>query len=274
MRNRRHLASLAAVLAVAVGGSSGCRDVERSILKTSSESTSASAVASAAPPVPMPPVLPGSADVASLVAVVKPAVVNITTTHAVRSSVDLAPFGFDPFGGFGPFGGRRRDVLRKEKALGSGFIIDKSGYVVTNAHVVEGADDVRVILADEREFRAKVRGRDRMVDLALLQLEGAKDLPTVVLGSSEATKVGEYVVAIGNPFGLGHTVTVGIVSAKGRAIGAGPYDDFIQTDASINPGNSGGPLFRGRYEDQRKKLRTAARRFCTSKGFSSRWFGT
>jgi serine protease Do len=115
---------------------------------------------------------------------------------------------------------------------------------VTNAHVIEGADTVKVKLFDEREFRAKVVGKDERLDVAVLQLQGApSDLPVASLGQSDVTRVGEYVVAIGNPFGLGNTVTMGIVSAKGRSIGAGPYDDFIQTDASINPGNSGGPLF-------------------------------
>jgi serine protease Do len=136
----------------------------------------------------------------------------------------------------------------KRQALGSGFIVDPRGYVVTNAHVVKGADRVRVRLADERELDAKVKGRDERLDLAVLQIEGAKQLPAAALGSSEAVRVGDYVIAIGNPFGLGHTVTMGIVSAKSRSIGAGPYDDFIQTDASINPGNSGGPLFNTRGE--------------------------
>src|SRR5262249_13911730 len=151
----------------------------------------------------------------------------------------------DPFGMFGQ--GRRRrgggDQVYRQKALGSGFIVDTAGHVVTNAHVVEEADSVRVKLADDREFDAKVKGRDARLDLAVLELVGAHDLPTVSLGSSQELRVGEYVVAIGNPFGLGNTVTMGIVSAKSRSIGAGPYDDFVQTDASINPGNSGGPLF-------------------------------
>jgi serine protease Do len=203
-------------------------------------------------PFATPPVLPGTPDVATLVARVKPGVVNITTTHNVRApgrESDL-PFGFDFFGGGGsPFG--RRAVPRggegeqtlKQRALGSGFLIDSQGHVVTNAHVVDGADTVRVKLADDREYDAKVKGRDERLDLAVLELQGAKDLPAVSLGSSDELRVGEYVVAIGNPFGLGDTVTMGIVSAKSRTIGAGPYDDFIPTDASINPGNSGGPLF-------------------------------
>ena len=131
----------------------------------------------------------------------------------------------------------------QRSALGTGFIIDPAGYVVTNEHVVHDAGDVRVRLADEREFVADVVGRDAKLDLALLKLQGARDLPVAPLGSSELLRVGEHVLAVGNPFGLGHTVTLGIVSAKARSIGAGPYDDFIQTDASINPGNSGGPLF-------------------------------
>jgi serine protease Do len=152
----------------------------------------------------------------------------------------LNPFGLFPEGRRPRGGG---DSVLHQKALGSGFIVDGTGHVVTNAHVVEEADSVRVKLSDDREFEAKVKGRDARLDLAVLELVGARDLPAVSLGSSERLRVGEYVVAIGNPFGLGNTVTMGIVSAKSRAIGAGPYDDFIQTDASINPGNSGGPLF-------------------------------
>jgi serine protease Do len=193
-------------------------------------------------PFETPPLLPGTPDVAGLVAKIKPAVVNITAVHEthVPRMTENFPFGFDPFNeGRSPHG----DQVRKQQALGSGFLIDTKGHVVTNAHVVEDADQVKVKLADEREFSAKVIGRDKRLDLAVLELYGAKDLPAAALGSSDALRVGEYVVAIGNPFGLGNTVTMGIVSAKDRAIGAGPYDDFIQTDASINPGNSGGPLF-------------------------------
>lgn len=136
----------------------------------------------------------------------------------------------------------------KQTSLGTGILIDSAGHVVTNAHVIDGADTVRVKLADDREYKAKVKGRDPKIDVAVLEIEGANGLPAATLGSSEALRVGEYVIAIGNPFGLGHTVTMGIVSAKSRTIGAGPYDDFIQTDASINPGNSGGPLFNLRGE--------------------------
>jgi serine protease Do len=208
---------------------------------------------STAAPFATPPVLAGTADIATLAAKVKPAVVNITTTHEMRrtrfaGTPDGFPFNF--FGNNSPFGQRGQggdgdgDQVMKQQALGSGFLVDKQGHVVTNAHVVEDADQVKVKLSDEREFTAKVVGKDTRMDLAVLQLENAKDLPEPVsLGGSDALRLGEYVVAIGNPFGLGGTVTMGIVSAKGRTIGAGPYDDFIQTDASINPGNSGGPLF-------------------------------
>jgi serine protease Do len=210
-------------------------------------------------PFATPPVLPGTPDVATLVAKVRPSVVNITTEQQVHMPHG-GPFGFPGFGDVFPFfnqgpsgrhghrdddpGGDNGDQVMKQQALGSGFIVDAQGHVVTNAHVIDDADTVKVKLFDDREFRAKVVGKDDRLDVAVLQLESAPhDLPVAALGQSEATRVGEYVVAIGNPFGLGNTVTMGIVSAKGRSIGAGPYDDFIQTDASINPGNSGGPLF-------------------------------
>ncbi|NIQ96705.1 MAG: trypsin-like serine protease, partial [Desulfuromonadales bacterium] len=137
---------------------------------------------------------------------------------------------------------------RKERSLGSGFIISKDGFILTNEHVVDGADEVEVRLSDGRVFTAAIKGLDAKLDLALLKIDTEEDLPVADLGDSEDVRVGEWVMAIGNPFGLDHTVTVGIVSAKGRVIGAGPYDDFIQTDASINPGNSGGPLFNARGE--------------------------
>ncbi len=201
-------------------------------------------------PFATPPVLSGTPDIAALVAKVKPAVVSITTTHQIKARGRTATGqggAVDPFGEFFGRGDEPRngggDRVRKQQALGSGFLVDNAGHVVTNAHVVEDADSVKVRLADDREFAAKVKGRDERLDLAVLELQGAKDLPQASLGSSEGLRVGEYVVAIGNPFGLGATVTMGIVSAKSRSIGAGPYDDFIQTDASINPGNSGGPLF-------------------------------
>ncbi|MFZ1198940.1 MAG: Do family serine endopeptidase, partial [Desulfobacterales bacterium] len=130
----------------------------------------------------------------------------------------------------------------KQRSLGSGFVIDKQGFIVTNNHVVEGADQIKVRLANEKEYDATVVGRDPKTDLALIKIEGATDLVPLPIGNSDNQAVGTWVVAIGSPFGLEQTVTAGIVSAKGRIIGSGPYDDFIQTDASINPGNSGGPL--------------------------------
>jgi serine protease Do len=206
----------------------------------------------AAAPFATPPVLSGTPDVATLVARVRPGVVNITTEHELKAPRGLLS---PDFGELFPFFRQGRpgmprdrggdgDQILKQQALGSGFLIDAQGHVVTNAHVVDDAQTVKVKLLDDREFRAKVVGKDDRLDIAVLALENPPhDLPVVALGSSDALRVGEYVVAIGNPFGLGDTVTMGIVSAKGRTIGAGPYDDFIQTDASINPGNSGGPLF-------------------------------
>ena len=131
----------------------------------------------------------------------------------------------------------------KQQSLGSGFIIDKGGFIITNNHVVENAEDIRVKLADGREFTAKVIGRDAKTDLALIKITSIfENLPVLALGDSDNIRVGDWVLAVGNPFGLGQTVTQGIISATGRVIGSGPYDDFLQTDAPINPGNSGGPL--------------------------------
>ena len=129
------------------------------------------------------------------------------------------------------------------QGAGSGVIISKDGYVLTNNHVVEGAKEITITLADHKEYKARIVGRDPKTDLAVLKIEAHESFPAAALGDSDNIKVGDWVVAIGNPFGLNNTVTSGIVSAKGRVIGAGPYDNFIQTDASINPGNSGGPLF-------------------------------
>ena len=131
---------------------------------------------------------------------------------------------------------------RRTQGAGSGVIISQDGYVLTNNHVVEGAKEVTVTFANQQEYKAQVVGRDPKTDLAVLKVESKKSFPAVTLGDSDQLQVGDWVVAIGNPFGLNNTVTSGIVSAKGRVIGAGPYDDFIQTDASINPGNSGGAL--------------------------------
>lgn len=128
-------------------------------------------------------------------------------------------------------------------ALGSGFIIDPDGYVVTNNHVIDGADEITVILEGGDRLEAKVVGRDAKTDLALLKIDADEPLPYVSFGDSDAARVGDWVVAVGNPFGLGGSVTAGIISARGRDIHAGPFDDFLQVDAPINRGNSGGPLF-------------------------------
>jgi serine protease Do len=176
---------------------------------------------------------------------VSPAVVHIRVEKTVKGGGGS----FGPFGGneqfkdfFGRNFGQRRQPEFKQPGQGSGFIIDKSGYIVTNNHVVENADKITVILKDETQYEAEVVGLDPVTDIALLKVDPKKALSAVRLGNSSELRVGEWVAAIGSPFGLEYTVTAGIVSAKGRVIGSGPYDDFIQTDASINPGNSGGPL--------------------------------
>ena len=128
-------------------------------------------------------------------------------------------------------------------SLGSGFLIDAKGYIVTNNHVIDGADEIIVKLSDDRQFNAQIVGKDKMTDLALIKIESEEALPFVKLGDSDTLRVGDWILAIGNPFGLGGSVTAGIVSAKSRDIDAGSYDNFIQTDASINQGSSGGPLF-------------------------------
>ncbi len=182
-----------------------------------------------------------SQSLAPLVKALQPAVVNIQVKQKVaQRTMPMSPF-FSPFfGGQAPQG---ETQYRVKTGQGSGFIISEDGYLLTNYHVVADADEVLVKLADEREFVGTVVGKDSRIDIALVKIEAKGDLPHVAMGQSDGMEVGDWVVAIGNPFGLTHTVTAGIVSAKGRVIGAGPYDDFIQTDASINPGNSGGPLF-------------------------------
>ncbi|MEL0062206.1 MAG: Do family serine endopeptidase, partial [Candidatus Puniceispirillum sp.] len=186
------------------------------------------------------------ASFADQVEALSPAVVNISTTTIVGdgSGVDMPQFPpgspFEDF--FKNFGDNNRQ--RKAQSLGSGFIIDQEGIVVTNYHVIENAEEIRVILKDETSFTAKVLGQDKKTDIAVLKIDpGKTKLTAVTFGDSDKLRVGDWVLAIGNPFGLGGTVTAGIVSARGRDIGNGPYDDFIQTDASINRGNSGGPLF-------------------------------
>jgi serine protease Do len=180
---------------------------------------------------------------ASIVDAAAPAVVHVKVVSAVNTAM---PDGGFPFGDDSPFPGFRFPKpphSGHQLGTGSGFVIRKDGIVLTNNHVVEKAKDITVRLSDGREYSAKVLGRDPKTDLAVLKIDVKHDLPVVQLGDSDALRVGDWVVAIGNPFGLDNTVTAGIVSAKGRAIGNGPYDQFIQTDAPINPGNSGGPLF-------------------------------
>ena len=184
-----------------------------------------------------------------------PAVVNISSTQVIRGQAQASPFPFDDsdpafefFRRFMPRipnGGVPREF--ENKSLGSGFIISSDGYVLTNAHVVEGADEVTVRLTDKREFRAKIIGADKRTDVALIKID-AFGLPVVKLGEPAQLKVGEWVVAIGSPFGFDNSVTAGIVSAKGRSLPQENYVPFIQTDVAINPGNSGGPLFNMRGE--------------------------
>ncbi|WP_376095765.1 Do family serine endopeptidase [Roseomonas sp. CCTCC AB2023176] len=194
---------------------------------------------------PAPVALPSFAD---LVARVRPAVVTITTT--ARQAGDEGrnspfPSGSEGDRSFGRFFGERGGGggSRTVHALGSGFLIDGEGHIVTNNHVVQNATQVRVSLSDGREMPAQVVGRDPRTDLALLKVSADGPLPHLDLGDSDRERPGDWVVAVGNPFGLGGTVTAGVVSARGRDIGSGPYDDYLQIDAPINSGNSGGPLF-------------------------------
>jgi len=178
-----------------------------------------------------------------------PAVVNVSTVRVIKSGGQAPGQAPLPFGPDDPlrdfferFFGDQMPKDYKQRGLGTGFIIDKEGFILTANHVVEQAEEILVTLANKRELSAKIIGRDPKTDLALIKIEPPNDITPLPLGDSAALEIGEWVVAIGNPFGLGNTVTAGIVSAKYRQIGAGPYDNFIQTDASINPGNSGGPL--------------------------------
>lgn len=187
-------------------------------------------------------------DFVALAKKMKPLVVNISTTQVSEAHGTQEfgnPFGEeDPFNDFWRrfFGGPIPRGPQRQRSLGSGFLIDGDGSILTNNHVVENAQKIVVKLADDEEYEAKVIGRDAKTDIAVIKINAKTTLAAAPLGDSERLEVGEWVVAIGNPFGLDSTVTSGIVSAKGRHIGQGPYDNFIQTDASINPGNSGGPL--------------------------------
>ena len=172
-----------------------------------------------------------------------PSVVNISTTQTVKTSTNQFPFQFPPGSPFEEmFKDFERPTERKASSLGSGFIIKENGMVITNNHVIAGADDI-LVKVNSKEYKAKVVGADPYMDIAVLKMETKDKFKTVGFGNSDKARVGDWVVAIGNPFGLGGTVTSGIISARNRDIGMTRYDDFIQTDASINQGNSGGPLF-------------------------------
>ena len=202
-------------------------------------------------PAATPAAAPPMQSLAPLVKQLKPAVVNIATTTVTKNHPRVPGFQRGPQGGgqmeefFERFYGQQREMPEfRSNSLGSGFLINKDGYVLTNNHVVGDATEIKVKLADGREFAAKVVGKDPPTDVALIRLEKAPhDLPTVALGDSDALEQGDFVLALGNPFGLAGSASFGMVSAKARSLQNGPFDDFIQTDAAINPGNSGGPLF-------------------------------
>jgi Trypsin-like serine proteases, typically periplasmic, contain C-terminal PDZ domain len=184
------------------------------------------------------------ASFADLAEKLMPSVVNISTTTTITTRSNPFPFEFPPGS---PFEDMFKDYgtpqKRQTSALGSGFIIDEKGIVITNNHVIQGAEDVFVRVNGEKNIKAKVIGADPGMDLAVLQIESDQKFTPVKFGDSDTARIGDWVIAIGNPFGLGGTVTAGIISARNRSIGLSRYEDYIQTDASINQGNSGGPLF-------------------------------
>ncbi len=207
------------------------------------------------------PVMPAAApsfaqpQFADVIENVQPAVVKIAVSKnaAKVARLEGRPMQLDPdspmgqfFRHFGPgpyaFGPQQGEPEGKVEGLGSGFVIDKSGYIVTNNHVIDGADDIKVTLTDGRELPAKLIGTDPQTDLAVIKVEAKDELPAVAFADSDKARVGDWVVAIGSPFGLGGSVTAGIISARGRDIHSGPYDDYLQIDAPINAGNSGGPV--------------------------------
>jgi serine protease Do len=185
---------------------------------------------------------------ADLVERVSPAVVTVTVEQEINAAAGMNPQDLpepfrDFFNQYGQQGGKGFNIPRKAVAMGSGFIIDKAGFIVTNNHVVESAKSIKVKLADGREFDAKLIGADAATDVAVLKVKADRSLPTVDFGDDHQLRVGDWVIAVGNPFGLSNTVTAGIVSSFGREVGNGPYTNFIQIDAPINRGNSGGPTF-------------------------------
>ena len=236
-----HSSVVAGLLAVALaGGGFGLGRL------TSVEVIKAETLTKPTPAFSAPAGLPSFATLAPRVS---PAVVHIKVAVLERADFQRGPrFGFPPtpFGGppsrfWSPFPFPQPNPAPR-RGSGSGFIVRKDGLILTNNHVVENAKEIRVVLTDETEYPAELVGSDAKTDLAVLKITPTAELPVASLGDSDALQVGDWVLAIGNPFGLSNTLTAGIVSAKGRTIG-GPYDNFIQTDASINPGNSGGPLF-------------------------------
>lgn len=194
---------------------------------------------------------PAPESFADIIDKLTPAVVNIATTQTVSPKEMVSPFGNlppgHPFEGFDEFFEQFMEnqpgMDQKLNSLGSGFIIDPAGYIVTNYHVIDKAEEITVQLNDNSRHEAKVIGSDKKSDIAILKIEAGKELPAVTFGDSSKSRVGDWVLAIGNPFGLGGTVTAGIISATSRDINSGPFDDYIQTDAAINRGNSGGPMF-------------------------------
>jgi serine protease Do len=226
-RSRLYTATVRGLFVAALLGSTALAGYATGHIATAADATAP--IAPAAPAQLLP-------DFSALVARVKPAVVSITTELRPEAASDEGPMP-------SPFGMTTPQHPHPVQARGSGFIIDANGTVVTNNHVVDGAKSVSVTLDDGTELTAKVIGRDPRSDLAVLKVEAGRPLPYIELGDSGTVKPGEWVIAMGNPYGLGGSVTAGIVSALGRDIGSGPYDSFLQIDAPINRGNSGGPLF-------------------------------
>jgi serine protease Do len=247
MEKKKHFKTILVALLM-VGAMLGFGYGVSTTVKHSDAAVSTGSTVSETPMVP--------ANFSDLAEKVRPGVVNIQVVKKVKNigfgfhNFPGNPFGDkNPFGDFfGPFSEENPPRGFEQRGVGSGFVMNRDGYILTNNHVVEDADQIKVKLSNGKEYVGKVIGRDPKTDLALLKVEGSLDLHSLTLGNSDDLKVGSWVVAIGSPFGLEQTVTAGIVSAKGRVIGSGPYDNFIQTDASINPGNSGGPLINMRGE--------------------------